>query len=281
MLSAAIVVFRETIEIAMIVGVVLIATRGLHGRMPCILGGALAGIAGAALIAVFAGSISNAAGGMGQELFNAGILFTAALVIGWTVVWMRTHARTLSAHIRQVSADVSDGKLPFYTISVIVGLALLREGAEIVLFTYGMIAAGQAVESILTGCAIGLALGTVMGLALYFGLMRIPARHMLNVTSWMLMFLVAGLVASGVGYLTSAGYFEAYSQTLWDSSWLLSDESILGITLHGLIGYTAQPSLAQGVAYLGALAVLLIALRLTRAPAEAPKTLATSNAQQA
>jgi high-affinity iron transporter len=92
MFSTAIIIFRETIEIAMILSVIFAATRGLAGRMLWIAGGLAAGLACAGLVAAFAETISDSLSGLGQEFFNALILFAAAIVIGSTVVWMRTHA---------------------------------------------------------------------------------------------------------------------------------------------------------------------------------------------
>ncbi len=258
MFSTAIIIFREVIEIALIIGIVLAATRGLPNRMKWIIGGFAGGLSGAGLVAIFAGVISSAAQGMGQELFNALILFTAAIVIGWTVLWMKGHAREMSMHFRQVGHDVRDGNLPFYSLSLIIGLAMLREGSEIVLFIYGMLLSGQSYASIASGSATGLTGGIVTGVLFYHGILKLPARYVLTVTSWLLIILVAGLTAQGIGYLTAAGYFSNYSQQLWDTSNMLSESSIIGKALHSLIGYTSHPTLAQLVAYLGVLVSLLL-----------------------
>lgn len=256
MLSTAIIVFRETLEIAMILGVILAATRNLQHRLAWIIGGFSAGAFGAGLVAVFAGTISASLSGSGQEVFNACILFAAALMIGGTVVWMRTHARQMVQHMRQVGHDVIHGTLPHYTLGIIVSLTLLREGSEIVLFVYGMMLSGQGAASIVGGCTVGILLGALMGTLIYYGMLKIPARHVLSVTSWLLIVLVAGLTAQGIGFLTAAGYFADYSHPLWNTSWLLSEDSIVGKSLHSLVGYTARPTSAQLTAYLLTLAGL-------------------------
>lgn len=174
MLSTAIVIFRESLEISLIMGIVLAATRDLPGRLFWILGGIGAGIAGAGAVAYFADEISKAASGMGQEFFNAGILFTAAMFIGWTILWMRKHVREMSAKLKQVGIAVTEGNLPKYSLSVIIALAMLREGSEIVLFMYGMIASGETATGIISGSLLGLLLGTASGVAFYAGLIRIP-----------------------------------------------------------------------------------------------------------
>ena len=261
-LPTAIVIFRETFEIALIVGIVLAATKGLAGRGKWIWLGLFAGTAGAGMIAIFAETISNAAEGMGQELFNAGILAIAALFIGWTVIWMSTHARQMVAEIKTTGRNIIEGKSPTYMLAIIIGIAMLREGAEIVLFTYGMIASGQQMASIVSGSVVGVAAGSAIGLAIYFGLVSIPTKYVFRVTSWLLIALVAGLAAQSVGFITQAGYFESLSDTVWDSSFLISDESVTGQVLHSLAGYSAQPSLIQVIVYFSALAVMIASVLL-------------------
>ncbi len=256
MLSTALIVFREVLEIAMILGIVLSATRGLSGRAWWVGGGLLAGLAGSGLVAVFANRISQAANGMGQELFNAGILFTAALLIGWTVVWMQGHARQMSAQLKKVGQDVVSGALPHYSLSIIVGLAMLRECSEIVLFIYGMAVSGEPAANIASGTAGGLVMGALTGVLLYYGMLKIPARHALKITSWILMLLVAGLAAQGANFLSAAGYFSSFRETMWDSSWLLSEKGIMGRILHTLVGYSAHPTAIQLIFYTGTFALL-------------------------
>ncbi len=263
MLSTAIVIFREALEIAVILGAVLAATSGLKGRLFWIIGGLTGGIFGASLVAVFTRSISSAISGMGQEVFNASILFTAALFIGWTVLWMRKHAREMTAHLKKVGTEVAEGKLPLYSLSLIIGLATLREGSEIVLFIYGMALSGQTAISIIFGSIIGFALGTTAGVMLYYGLITISAKYMFQVTSWILILLVAGLSSQGVSFLQAAGYFSSLSKPLWDTSWLLSEGSIGGKALHSLIGYSAKPTGAQLICYVTTLVGLISTIVLT------------------
>ena len=143
MFPSFIITFREILEVAVILSVVLAATTGLAGRGKWIGGGIVLGIIGSLLIALFTGAISNFADGLGQELFNALILFTAAILICWTAIWMGTHAKQMMAQIREKGGKVVAGEMPKFTITVIIALAVLREGAEIVLFTHGMILSGE------------------------------------------------------------------------------------------------------------------------------------------
>jgi high-affinity iron transporter len=176
---------------------------------------------------------------------------------------MRSHAREFVTELRQTGEKVSEGTLPGFSLSLIIGLALMREGSEIVLFIYGMILSGQTTSSIVAGSVIGLALGTVVGALLYLGLVKMSAKYMLKVTGWLLILLVAGLSSQGAGYLSAAGYFSHFSTPLWNTSWLLSEEDITGKALHSLIGYSARPTAIEVLFYVATLAGLLSILKLT------------------
>jgi FTR1 family protein len=272
MLSAAIVIFREVFEIVLIVGIILAATRGIPNRLKAVGLGFGGGLAGAGLVALFTKEISQLAEGVGQEIFNASILFIAGLFIGWTVLWMRKHAREMKAHFTQVGYDVASGKLPYFSLSLIIALAMLREGSEIVLFAYGMLASGMGLLSLAGGAAIGLAGGLVLGLALYWGLVKFSVKNFFHITSWILMMLVAGMMSQAIGFLIAAGMIDSLSRPLWDTSWLLSDGSIAGQSLKTLIGYTARPAVMQVIAYALTLGTLLFLTEISsriRAPAKA------------
>src|SRR5471030_2990445 len=86
-LATAIIVFREVLEAALIVGIVMAASRGALRRGIWVGGGIAAGVLGAVGVAAGAGTIAAMAQGMGQELFDAAILFAAVLMLGWHNVW--------------------------------------------------------------------------------------------------------------------------------------------------------------------------------------------------
>jgi high-affinity iron transporter len=261
MLSSAIVVFREVFEIVLIVGIVMAATKGMPNRARAILMGFAGGITGSAVIAVFTGKISEMAEGLGQEYFNAGILLTAAIFIGWTVLWMKKHARHMKKHFEDIGHAVAEGNAPYIALSTIISLALLREGSEIVLFTYGMLATGQSPAHLAAGSIIGLTGGLVVGSLLYFGLIKLSVRVFFRVTSVLLIFLVAGMVSQALGFLVAAGHFEHLSRTMWDSSFLLTEEGMTGQTLATLIGYTARPTAIQFIGYIFTLIFLFSTMK--------------------
>jgi high-affinity iron transporter len=270
MLATLLLVFREVLEAALIVSIVAAATRGVAGRGRWIGGGLAAGVVGAGLVALFASGIADAMSGMGQEWFNAAVLLAAVAMIGWHVVWMARHGRELAAQMQFIGREVSVGHRPLTALLVVVAIAVLREGSEVVLFGYGMLAGGSTAGGLVAGGVLGLLAGTAVGFSLYFGLLRIPMRHFFTATNGLLVLLAAGLASAAAGYLVQADALPPLVDMLWDSSWLLTDESLVGRTLHVLIGYTAQPSGVQIVFYAATVALLMVGMRLSRLPAPEP-----------
>ncbi|MEI6564978.1 MAG: FTR1 family protein, partial [bacterium] len=262
MLSISIIVFREILEVALIVGVLLAATHGVRFAKRLICAGIAAGIMGALTVAFFAETISNAMQGMGQEVFNASVLLLAAILIGWTIVWMRRHGRKLTERFSEVGRQVTEGEMPLYSLSVVTMLALLREGSELVLFTYGVLASGAALAGVILGSLLGLILGIVAGAIIYYGLVKISARALFATTSWLLILLAAGMVSQAVAFLASAGFLPEIIAPVWDASRILPESNWLGQVLHTLLGYSARPSGIQVLAYLLTLGGMMVILKL-------------------
>ncbi len=262
MLAIWILVFREVLEAAMIVSVVAAATRGVEGRWRWIGSGLALGCGGAGIVAMFAGRLADAMSGMGQEWFNAGVLLAATVMIGWHVVWMARHGRALALEAGRYGEDVSSGRRPLTALMLVVAIAILREGSEVVLFSYGMFAGGSGSSDLLIGGLLGLASGIAAGVAMYAGLLKIPMRHFFRATNGLLILLAAGLTAAAVGFLTQADVLPTLANPLWDTSMLLSDDAWLGRTLHALVGYTSQPSGMQVLSYLSIVLLLSGGARL-------------------
>ncbi len=264
MLGALIIVFREVIEAGLIVGIVMAATRGVAGRGRFVSYGILAGLVGAGIVAVFAGAISQSFEGAGQELFNATVLGIAVIMLMWHNAWMARHGREIAEEMRSIGAAVSEGAKPLTALAVVVGLAVLREGSEVVLFLYGIFASGTSGSALLAGGLLGVAAGAAFTGLTYFGLLAIPNRYIFSVTSWLIALLAAGMAAQAVQFLNNAGVVVALDRTVWDTSWLLSDGSLFGKLLHTLIGYTERPTEMQLMTYIATLFAMFLLMRIAR-----------------
>lgn len=263
MLASLLIVFREVLEAGLIVGVVLAATEGTPGRARWISGGIAAGVLGASALAACAGMLSSAFSGNGQEFFTAAVLLIAVVMLGWHNLWMASHGRETARQIRRTGQSVASGEKPLTALALVVAIAVLREGAEVVLFLYGIAASTQTGPvPMLTGGAVGILLGAALSWVIYRGLVAIPLRWLFAVTGTLIALLAAGMAGQAAAILAEANVLPAWGWQLWDTSWLISSGSLLGRGLQALVGYSDRPLGIQLAAWLLTLLVLLGAGRL-------------------
>jgi high-affinity iron transporter len=169
--------------------------------------------------------------------------------------------------MRAAGQAVVTGSKSLVALAVVVMIAVLREGSEVVLFLYGVAAAqGGADPSMAAGGAVGLVLGALVCLLTYLGLITIPTCYLFAVTSTLITLLAAGMAAQAIAFLQQANILTVFDETVWNTSWILSDSSLLGRALHTLIGYVDQPTAMQLIAYAATLAVILVLMRLFAVP---------------
>jgi len=256
MFGTAIIVFREVLEAALIIGIVAAATHNIPGSRGWLFAGLLAGLVGAGVVAAFTDVIGSFASGMGQELFNASVLGIAVVMLAWHNIWMSSHGAALAASARAVGGDIRDGRRECSVLLLIVGLAVLREGSETVLFLYGIAATEQGRSSMMLGGLIGMSLGIVAGYMVYAGLMRMPLRWFFTATGVLVLLLAAGMASQSARFLIQADLLPSLAAPLWDTSRLLPENGIAGMLLHSLIGYDSRPAGMQLVFYIIALVTI-------------------------
>lgn len=271
MLASLVIVFREVFEAGLIIGIVLVATKGIAGRGAWLAGGIGAGMAGAAVLAAFAGALQGTFAGAGQEVFTASILIAAVLMLGWHQVWMASHGRQMAGEIKAMGREVALGRKSLLAMALVVTVAVLREGAEVVLFLYGVAVSGhEGWAALALGGALGVALGALVSLLLYRGLVAIPVHRLFAVTGWLIALLAAGMAGQAAATLAGADLIPAWGYQLWDTSWLLPEGSIPGRTLHALVGYSDRPMGVQVAAWLTVLVALVVGGRLARGAPQRP-----------
>ena len=285
MLVSLIIVFREAMEAGLIVGIVLAATQGIAGRGRWIAGGHRRGRGRRRPRRRLRGGVSDAFEGAGQEVFTASILCFAVIMLSWHILWMSHHARVMAAEFRQVGQAVRLGQRSLAALGCVVAIAVLREGAEVVLFLYGIVAGSHTISVVAGhgGGVAGLALAVAMSWLLYRGLVAIPVHRLFKVTNGLIALLAAGMAGQAAATLHSADLLPAWGEHLWDTSALLADDSIVGQSparfdriFRATVGHTAcglarhiagagdllpgyQPAAGIAAAGAAALAVLLIA----------------------
>lgn len=271
MLGSAIIVFRETLEAALLIGILAAATRGLDGRNRWLSAGILLGVAGALVVAGLTERIAELAEGTGQELFNAAILGVAVLMLAWHNIWMASHGREMAAQAKAVGQSIQSGQREMSALAILIALAVLREGSETALFMYGLATDdSSSTVSLLSGGVIGLIAGGAVGWMLYAGLARIPLRHFFAVTSALILMLAAGMAGQMARFLVQSDVIQPLATPLWDSSSLLPMDSLLGNLLHLFAGYEARPNGMQVLFYALTFSAILFGMRWSRSQSPRP-----------
>lgn len=267
MIAAALIVFRESLEAALFVGIVAAATRQLAGRTRWLSAGVGIGVLGALGLALAARHVSAWFDGVGQDVVNIAVLGFALTMLLWHCIWVAAHSRDMAAQARRLGASVQQGQQKPWALLIAVALAVLREGAETVLFVGGALtgAGGTTTLDVVLSCVVGVGLGVGAGVVIYTGLSRIPARHIFATTNVLIAVLAASIASQLVKSLIQAGFLEWWSSPLWDTSGSLAPDSALGTFLHALVGYDATPSAAQLASYIAVLALIYVATRALRA----------------
>lgn len=276
MFGAAIIVFRETLEAALFVGIMAAATRGLAGRSRWLTTGVLAGVIGALALAASAEQIGALADGVGQDLLNAGILSIALAMLTWHCVWVSNQGVQVAAQARELGTSFKDSRRPPWALMTVVALSVLREGAETVLFVAGYATSSGAAGTV-PGAFIGVLLGVAVGAVIYLGLARVPMRRVFLVTNTLILLLAASIASQLARALSQAGVINAWGQAVWDTSGVLRVDSPLGTFAHALVGYDAQPTGLQVAFYLVTVLAIVSGSRWVRSAQERRQRMPASN----
>ncbi len=262
MFASALIVFREMTEAALIITILLAATRGVPRRGGWIVLGICCGLAGAGAVAALTNVISGWFEGSGQEIVNAVILSVAVVLIGWHVVWMNIHGRQMAEEMRAAGHRVSEGQQHMSALAVIVGLAVMREGSEVVLMLQGLWASGST-SVMLGGAALGITSGLLLSILMYIGFISLPIGRIFALTNIFLILIASGMAAKAANFLSQAGLLPSLGNMIWNTDGILPQDSIVGQILAALVGYMSRPSGIEATAY--ALTATIIFLLMLQA----------------
>ncbi len=261
MFGASIIVFREALEAALLIGIIAAATQGLSGRGRWIGIGIASGLALSLVVAGLTDVIAQWADGAGQELFNAAVLGIAVLMLAWHNIWMASHGKEMAAQAKRVAHSVVAGDAELSAIALVIALAVLREGSETALFLYGLSTSDQlGAMAVLSGAGLGLLGGVAAGSILYAGLVRIPLRWLFGVTSLLVLVLASGMAGQIARLLIQGDILPFAGAALWDTSGFLPMNSALGNLLHVMMGYEARPSAMQVMFYAATFCLILLGM---------------------
>ena len=246
-----VVTLREAFEAALLLGIVYAYLDRIGARTQyhwVTLGGGLGLLASLAL-GLGVGALSGPLLDLGPDLVAAGAMFLAVALITWHGWWMRQHARAMGGEVQR-RIDDARATHRLWIVGMIAFTGVFREGAETVLFLWGLMSQTNVTGwSGTTGGVLGVLTAAALGWAIFRGGRRLSLSRFFLATSLLLLLVAAGLFSSGLGRLIGLGLLPD-SQPLWDSSKLLADNSTIGSFLTGLAGYRARPTVFEVAGYL-------------------------------
>ncbi|MNK49836.1 Ferrous iron permease EfeU [compost metagenome] len=276
MLIPFLIMLREGIEAALIVGIVAsyLKQSGRGVLMPAVWVGVLLATA----LSLFAGAglqlLAAEFPQKQQELFEGVVGLIAVVMLTTMVFWMRKAARSikgeLHASIDKALAQHADGQ--GWALIGMVFLAVAREGLESVFFLLAVFQQSTGWEAPV-GALAGIAVSVVVGWGIYSGGVRLDLRRFFRFTGLFILLVAAGLLAGVLRKLHEAGVWNQLQTVVFDMSETLPMDSPVGAVLSGLLGYQAAPVVGEVIVYLAFLAVALFFF-LRPAAAVAPRTAA-------
>jgi len=261
MLAAGLITFREGLEAALIVGIVLgyLKKIGRLDRQGYLWGGVIAAAIASLGVALGLQAIGAQLTGRAEEIFEGAMIFLAVGVLTWMIFWMRYQGRYIKVALeRDLQVAVTAGEN--WALFSLAFLAVFREGVETALFLSAATFASAATNT-LWGGLLGLGIAILVGYLIFATTVRLDVKRFFDVTSVLLLLFAAGLLAQGVHEFQEAGLIPAIVEQVWDINHILDEKSTLGSILKALFGYNGNPSLLEVSSYLGYWVVVLSGVR--------------------
>lgn len=264
MLPSFLLTFREGLEAALIIGIVLGALRRIDanelsttvwmGTFSAIILSIVSGLAFTAFGLSLEGGI--------EKVFEGITMFLAAAILTWMIFWMQRQAHTLRGDLESDVKNAASraGMRPLFWLAF---FAVLREGIELALFLTAATFATDA-QRTLFGAGLGLASAVLLGWLIFTSTIRLDIEAFFKVTSALLIFFAAGLVAHGVHEFNEVGWISSIIENVWDINPILNEKSTFGEMLKALFGYNGNPSLSEVLAYLAYFVVIILGLRTAK-----------------
>ena len=246
-MSEFIIVFRESLEAALIVGIVLSYLKKIEKQefFKFAYLGLILGVLGSVMGAVIFHQVLGGFTGVSEQLFEGITMLVGAALIMYLIVWM-AHKKDTNALIKnQVGRAIDSNKGT--GVLFLVFIAILREGIETTLFL-NAVASGQN-EGFLLFALLGLLVGVLVGYGVYLGLKGMNLRYLFNISSTLLILFAAGLFAHSIHEFQEAGIIPTFVEHIWDINHIVDENGVAGGFMKSLFGYNGNPSLLEVFMY--------------------------------
>jgi high-affinity iron transporter len=245
-----VVTLREAFEAALLLGIVYsyLDRVGARAQYHWVTLGGVLGLIASVLAGVAVSFLSGPLLDLGPDLVAAAVIFVAVGLLTWHSWWMRQHARAISGDVQR-RIDEARATQRLWIVGLVAFTGVFREGAETVLFLWGLMSQTTIGGwGGVTGGVLGVVMAAALGWAIFRGGRRLSLSRFFTATTVLLVLVAAGLFSTGIGKLIGLGFIPA-GDTLWDSSGLLDDQSLVGSFLSGLVGYRARPAAPEVIGY--------------------------------
>ena len=269
MFPAFLLALREGMEIALIIGIVLSALRKTNRKelSSTVWGGVVVAAVLSVALALVLTRLGTSLEGRAEQIFEGLMMMTAAVVLTWMIFWMQNQSHVIKDGL-ETNVRRAVGKTGTWALFSIAFVAVFREGVELALFLSAT-AMASAPGATLLGAVLGLGAAVLIGWAFFTTTIRMNVHMFFQVTSILLVLFAAGLVAHGVHELNEAGWIPVIVEHVWDTNYLVNEDSTSGTLLSTLFGYNGNPSLSEVLAYTTYIAVVIFALWRRNQPSAA------------
>ncbi|MEM4254739.1 MAG: FTR1 family protein [Candidatus Norongarragalinales archaeon] len=251
MIAEFVIGFREALEAALIVGIMLgyLRKTGQTEHNNRVYVGIAAGILASIFTAIALNSLAIRLEGAAEQLFEGSIMIIAAVVLTWMIFWMSKQRQIAQNIQKAVDRNIAGG------LTALAFIAVYREGFETVLFLQALAFSSQTDP--LLGALLGMLAAVALGTAIYEVGIRLDIKVFFKATSVMLILFAAGLVAHGIHEFQEAGAITAFAGEAWNTKWFLDDKAGVGAVARSLLGYNDNPSWLEVLSYAFYLTVML------------------------
>ena len=271
--SFCIAIFRESMEISLLLGIIMAATARIKNSRYYIVLGIVVGVIASSLIAFFLKTISDSLQGLGQEVFDISICITTIIMLAITICWIQNYNNMFN-NINSAAKQIQNHFAFKLALVTIVATSIFREGAEILLLTYSFAVIKKLnLFDYLSGIAFSAVAGFAFGFLIYKGLLKFAKKFIFEISSILLIMVAASIAAETAKLLVSCGFISFGKEILWDLGFVLSDKSYLGSFLKILIGYNSKMTLIEFIVYISVFISLLLLSRHYKFKAQSNKAM--------
>jgi len=194
MTSSLILTFRESLEAALIVGIILtsLTQQNKQSLKSYVIGGALIGLAVSVIGGVY---LYITAKGLDEATFTiveGVMMLSASALIAYFVIWLSNQNQDMGASISANVAKSSTG----IGLAILAFLGIFREGLELVIFTLANLSANAT--DVAAGTLIGVMLAALTGWLIFRSSVKLNLNWIFKGLGLVLIYLGAQQLTEGL-----------------------------------------------------------------------------------